>query len=128
MITIVFAGMLAGADPSAPFIHNFLECLHQVDADARSQKVAPDAFDAFAKQRCASVQGAYQASLVTEDVSHGMSHKEAVSDAASIIDSYYSERHDNYQVYFKRTQPAPNETPASPEKATPPPTPAAQPK
>jgi len=128
MITIVIAGLVAGADPSATAIHNFIECLHQVDADARSQKVAPDTFDSFAKQHCASVEGAYHASLVSEDVSHGMSHKEAVSDAASIIDSYYSERRDNYQAYFKRTQPTPDETPAPAPKVTPPPTPAAQPK
>jgi len=128
MITILIAGMVAGADPSAAYIRNFMQCLHDVDSDARSQKVAPDGFDAFARQHCASVETPYKASLVTEDVSHGMSHKEAISDAASVIDSYYSERRDGYQAFYKRNQAESEDTPASPPKVTPPPIPAAQPK
>ena len=128
MITILIAGMVAGADPSATYIRNFMQCLHDVDSDARSQKLAPEAFDAFARQHCASVEAPYKASVVTEDVSHGMSHKAAISDAASVIDSYYSERRDGYQAFYKRNQTASEDTPASPPKVTPPPTPAAAPK
>jgi hypothetical protein len=128
MITILIAGMLAGADPSATYIRNFMECLRDVDSEARSQKVAPDGFDAFARQHCANVETPYKASIVTEDVSHGMSRKEAVSDAASVIESYYSERRDNYQAFYKRSQSASADAPAAPPKVTPPPTPAAQPK
>lgn len=129
MITIVIAAMLGGADPGASSIHNFMQCLHQADADARSQKVVPDGFVAFAKQHCASVETPYHASLVGEDVSHGMSHKEAVSDAASIIDSYYSERLDNYKAFYKRNQPVVDDKAApSTPKVTPPPTLVSQPK
>lgn len=130
MISIVIAAMLGGAaDPADTYIHSFVECLHQADADARSQKIAPDGYAAFVRQHCSSPQESYHASLVTEDEKHGMSHKEAVSDAASIIDSYYSERSDNYQAFYKRTQPeTADKAPASPPKVTPPVVPAAQPK
>lgn len=128
MISIVIAALVAGADPSATYIHNFVECLHQVDSDVRSQKLAPDGFDAFARQHCATAETPYRASVVSEDVKHGMSHKDAVSDAASVIDSYYSERHDDYQAFYKHTQAAQDQAPPSTPGATPPPTPAAQPK
>jgi hypothetical protein len=129
MITIVVAALLGGADPGATFIHNFMQCLHEADANARSQKVAPDSYTAFARQHCSNPQESYHASLVSEDVKHGMSHKDAVSDAASIINSYYSERHDNYEAFYKRNQPvADDKAPPSAPQVTPPPTPASQPK
>lgn len=129
MITIVVAALLGGADPGATFIHNFMQCLHEADANARSQKVAPDSYTAFARQHCTSSEAPYKSSLVSEDVKHGMSHKEAVSDAASILDSYYSERLGNYQAFYKRNQPvADDKAPPSTPKVTPPPTPASQPK
>jgi hypothetical protein len=124
MIAIVVAAMIGGADPSAALIHDFNQCLRQAGSDAKTQKIAPDALVAFMRAHCSSAETPYKASLVTEDVKHGMSHKEAVSDAASIIESYYSERLDDYKVDYKPAdQPA-----ASTPKATPPPTPAAQPK
>lgn len=129
MITIIVAALLGGAEPVDTNIHNFLQCLHDTDASARSQKIAPDRYDDFAKQRCASAQAAYQTSLTSEDVKHGMSHREAVSDAASIIDSYYSERRDNYQAYYKRNQSADaDNSSSSPPKVTAPLTPASTPK
>lgn len=129
MITIVIAAMLAGGDPGSTSIQHFVQCLHDSDADAKSQKIAPDTYTAFARQHCASAASPYQASLISEDVKHGMSHKEAVSDAASIIDSYYSERLDNYKVFYKSNlSVADDKSPASPPKVTPAPTPASQPK
>jgi hypothetical protein len=131
MITIVVAALLggAGADPADTYIHSFVQCLHDADSNARSQKIAPDTYSGFARQHCSSPQESYHAALVTEDEKHGMSHKEAVSDAASVIDSYYSERSDNYQAFYKRMQPvADDKAPVPAPKVTPPVTPAAQPK
>lgn len=126
MIMIAVAAMLAGADPGAEPIHNFIQCLRQAVSDAKSQKVAPDGFVAFARQHCASAEAPYKSSVISADVQHGMSHKEAISDAASLADSYYSERLDDYKVGYKPPEQA--TATAAPAVATPPPTPAAQPK
>ena len=129
MITIVIAALVAGADPSATYIHDFMQCLRKADSDAKSQKIAPEAFIAFARQHCATAESPYQASLISEDVKHGMAHKEAVSDAALIIDSYYSERLDDYKTVYKRAQSVATEDSApSQPKVTPASTPASQPK
>lgn len=129
MITILIAAMLGGADPGAARIHDFNQCLHQAASDAETQKVTPELFTAFLRGHCATAEAPYKASLVIEDVKHGMSRKEAVSDAASIIASYYSDRLDNYKLIYKHTeQAASDSTPPAQPKVTPAPTPAAQPK
>lgn len=136
MIAIVVAAMIGSADPSAALIHDFIQCLRQAGSDATSQKIAPDAFVAFARAHCAAAEAPYKSSLVSEDVKHGMSHKEAVSDAVSIIDSYYSERFDDYKAATKfaqqsnanRSAPSQSQSAAAAPKAPPPPvTPASTP-
>lgn len=136
MIAIVVAALIGSADPSAALIHDFNQCLRQAGSDAQLQKIAPDAFVAFARAHCATAEAPYRASLVSEDVKHGMSHKEAVSDAASIVDSYYSERLDDFKAASKFAEqsnanapsvPSQSQSPAAAPKAAPPVTPASAP-
>jgi hypothetical protein len=95
MIGFVVAAMLAGA--GADLRHDFSDCLKQASAQARNQKVGIDGFVAFVRSNCATAESPFQASLVSANVSHGMSKKAAANDAASQIDDYYSERLDNYK-------------------------------
>ena len=104
MIGIVMSMLLAGA--GADLRHDFADCLKQADTKAQSQKVAVEGFVAFAKTTCASAQAPFESSLTTTNVSHGMSKKAAASDAADQIDSYYSERLENYKIEIEPLPPA----------------------
>ena len=105
IIFVAAAVAAAAADPSAGLLHKFMQCLTHADADAKTQKVTPDAFAAFMRQQCAGTETPYRASLVSADVQHGMSHKSAISDAASLIESYYSDRNEDYAVSYKLLAP-----------------------
>ena len=119
MITIVVAAMLAMAGNGADTRHDFVQCLKQASTDAKSQKVAADGFVAFAKNACGTVEGPFRSTLVSADVSHGMSRKESDSDAASQIGDYYSERLDSYkfEVESAAADAAKAEAPAKVEAA-----------
>lgn len=95
---IIFAAALMLAGAGADLRHDFSDCLKQASAQARNQKVGVEGFVAFAKTNCANTEAPFQASLVSANVSHGMSKKSAASDAASQIDDYYSERLDTYKA------------------------------
>jgi hypothetical protein len=96
MIVFVAAMMLAGADAGGDVRHDFVQCLKGALTQAKTQKMGVDGFVAFAKTTCASSESPFKASLVSADVSHGMSHKDSLSDAESQVSDYYSEWHDNY--------------------------------
>jgi hypothetical protein len=97
MITIVVAAMLAMAGNGADTRHDFVQCLKQASTDAKSQKIAADGFVEFAKNACVTVEAPFRSTLVSADVSHGMSRKDSDSDASSQIRDYYSERLDSYK-------------------------------
>lgn len=104
---IIFATALMLAGVGADLRHDFSDCLKQASAQARNQKVGVEGFVAFARTNCASAEAPFQASLVSTDVSHGMSKKSATADANSQIDDYYSERLDSYKVELEPLPPAP---------------------
>ena len=104
---IIFAAALMLGGAGADVRHDFSDCLKQASAQARNQKVGVEGFIAFAKTNCANAEAPFQASLVTANVSHGMSKKSAASDAASQIDDYYSERLDSYKIDMEPLPPEP---------------------
>ena len=106
MIGILVTMLLAGA--GADLRHDFADCLKQADSRAKSEKVAVEGFVAFAKTTCAGSEAPFQSSLTSANASHGMSKKAAATDAADQIDSYYTERLENYKIEL---QPLPPEKP-----------------
>ncbi len=106
MIGIFVTMLLAGA--GADLRHDFADCLKQADSKAQTQKLAAEGFIAFAKTTCAGSQAPFESSLTSANISHGMSKKAAATDAADQIDSYYTERLENYKISL---QPLPAEKP-----------------
>ena len=106
MIGIFVTMLLAGA--GADLRHDFADCLNQADSKAQTQKLAAEGFIAFAKTTCAGSQAPFESSLTSANISHGMSKKAAATDAADQIDSYYTERLENYKIEL---QPLPPEKP-----------------
>lgn len=96
MIVFVASMMLAAAGSGADSRHDFVQCLKGAAAQAKTQKIGADGFVAFARTTCAASEEPFKASLVSANVSHGMSRKDSVSDAASQVSDYYTEWHDNY--------------------------------
>lgn len=105
MIMLIAAMMLAGGGNGADSRHDFVTCLKQASVDAKSKKIGADGFADFAKTSCAAVEAPFKASLVSTDVSHGMSRRDSDSDAASQISDYYSERADSYKFEVESAQP-----------------------
>ena len=120
---MLIAMMIAGG--GADLRHDFADCLKQAANKAQREKVGADTFVDYARTNCASAEAPFQASLVSSNVSHGMSKKAAASDAAAQISDYYSERLDNYKIEL---QPIPAATVAAKPAETLAPTPASQPK
>lgn len=118
MIVYVVAALLAGSGAGADLRHEFVECLKGVSTQAKTQKVGVEAFIDFARTNCANSEAPFKASLVNADVTHGMSRKESVSDAASQLNDYYSEWLDNYKADVGTTAPAKGA--AAPGSAPPP--------
>jgi hypothetical protein len=110
MIVIAAAMLLAGADTSS-LRHDFADCLKQASARAKTQKVEPDGFVAFAKSACAGVEAPFVSALTSANVSHGMAKKAAASDAQSQVGDYYSERLDSYKMDLQPLPPAPPKQP-----------------
>ncbi len=113
MIVLAVAVMLAGAS-EAETRHNFSECLNRAMTQAQAQKVAPDAFIAFAQTACGATAAPFEEALVKTNVGHGMARKAAQTDAASQVTDYYSERLENYRFMVEPapTQPAPTQAAA----------------
>lgn len=104
MISVIaFAVMLAAGSGDAR--HDFVVCLKDASSQAKTQKIASDAFEAFARTNCAAVSEPFKSQLVAADVQHGMSRKDSVSDADSQISDYYSEWLDNYSASLEPLAP-----------------------
>jgi hypothetical protein len=118
MIVIAAALLLAGS--GADVRQSFVSCLKSAATQAQQQKIAADAFVAFARTNCASAEEPFKASLVSANVQHGMSRKESASDASQQVSDYYSE----WNAKYADDAPPPA---AAPKVTPPPPTPASAP-
>ena len=66
----------------------FIACLRQAVEKANSNKLKPDAFEAFARQTCAEQITSFRQGLVSFDVKAGGPRKRAESDADLQIEDY----------------------------------------
>jgi hypothetical protein len=90
MIVAFVALMAAPIDTAAKAPRTaFAECLKQALAEARTQKVAADAFDAFARTQCATTEDALKKAVMAIDVRNGIARKDAADNARQEMDDYY---------------------------------------
>ena len=107
----------------------FRSCLKQASTKASSDKVAADGYEAYVRNACGGELGSFKGAVVKFDMGNKMSKKASDDDADSMIADFVGSALDNYK-YLTRggvTQVASAPAPAK-TIATPPPTPAAQPK
>ena len=89
----------------------FRTCLHEASDKATKEKVAGDAFEAYARNACGVQMGALKSAVVAFRMKNGMSRKAAGDDAEMTVDDYVGTSVDKYQFFAaenaKNSAPAP---------------------
>jgi hypothetical protein len=109
----------------------FQTCLKNAVDKAQSQKVAGDGYEAFVRTECGGQMNSFRAAVTAFDIKNKMTHKDASSDADSMIADFVTGSADHYRYVLKSdpaggagAKPAATEAKAT---ITPAPTPAAAP-
>ena len=100
---------------------SFRSCLRDAATKANSQKVAGDAYEAYARNECSAQLGSLKTAVVAFRMKNGMARKAAADDAEMTVDDYVATSVDKYQFMASMNTPKP----ATASPATPPATPAA---
>jgi hypothetical protein len=104
----------------------FTACLKQADSKATGERVAGDAFEAFARNTCSAQLGTLRSALVGMNVKNGMGRKAATDDANMMIDDYLASSIDHYK-FMASSNPTPPKAAPPAASATPAATPASAP-
>ena len=75
----------------------FRACLKDASGKATSQKIAPDAYEAFIRNACTAQLGALRSAVISFRMKNGMAHKAAADDADMTVDDYVGTSVDNYK-------------------------------
>jgi hypothetical protein len=95
----------------------FKTCLKEASNTALGSKVTAEAYEVYVRNACSNELGSFKTATVKFDMSNKMSKKDAGDDAESMISDFVSSALEHYKYVAGASGPA-----------TPPPTPAAQPK
>ncbi|GAA4757818.1 hypothetical protein GCM10023264_27500 [Sphingomonas daechungensis] len=74
----------------------FRACLKQASAEAKDQKVATDAFSAFARQKCSAQESGFKSAIWAFDSKNKMSKKESESNAEAQVEDFVATASDHY--------------------------------
>jgi hypothetical protein len=99
----------------------FRACLKDAGGKATSQKLAPDAYEAFIRNACTAQLGALRSAVISFRMKNGMGHKAAADDADMTVDDYVGTSVDNYKFMADFNAPPKSAVAAAPQA-----TPAAQ--
>ena len=92
----------------------FRGCLREATSKATSEKVAPDAIEAYLRGACTVQMQSLRSALIAFRLKNGMAKKAAAEDAAMTVDDYVATPVDNFK--FQSTMNAPAQVQASPPK------------
>ena len=108
----------------------FRVCLKEANTKAVSEKVAPDAFDAYVRSACSGQLSSFKTAAMNFDMKNKMSKKAAGDDADAMVGDFLSSALERYEYDFSKLNGPPKQEAAAakPTAATPQPTPAAVPK
>jgi hypothetical protein len=106
----------------------FRACLKDAGGKAASQKIAPDAYEAFIRGACTAQLGALRSAVISFRMKNGMARKAAADDADMTVDDYVGTSVDNYKFMADyNAPPKPAAAPPATAQATPATTPPATP-
>ncbi|HVM23665.1 MAG TPA: hypothetical protein VM308_10285 [Sphingomicrobium sp.] len=89
----------------------FRGCLRDAAAKATTEKVAPDAIEAYLREACSKQMATLKEAVIAFRTKNGMARKAAVSDADMTVDDYVATPVEKYQ--FMATLNAPKPQPAA---------------
>lgn len=92
------------------------DCFKSASASAKSEKVAADDFESYARDKCSAQIASLRGALTAFNQKNGMAKKAAAEDADLTIDDYLASPIDHYRFSAGNSA-----QPASPPQPTPPP-------
>jgi hypothetical protein len=99
MIIVAMTMFLAGIDMSASTQRKALvTCLQQVQAKAKTDKVATGGFEAYARTNCSGQMNALRDALIVIDSKNGIGRSEAAANARMDIDTYFATAVERYTM------------------------------
>ena len=100
MIALVMGSALymiaAQASMAAP-TNAFKDCLRQTSAKAKTEKVAPANYEAYARNACSAQLAGLTSAITSFNVKNGMKRKDAADDAELTAGDYLTSSVDKYQ-------------------------------
>lgn len=76
----------------------YLACLKTGLESAKTQKMPADAYEAYLRQNCASVEASFEASLIAFDVKNKVPRKQAATDAQLQVDDFVTSSVERYKL------------------------------
>ena len=108
----------------------FKSCLSAATSKAKSDNVAPDAYEAYVREACSAQLTDLRSALISFDVKNGVSRKNAAQNADMTVQDYVGTSVDKYQFLAKALTPTVKSADVTPQPtptAAPQPTPASAP-
>ena len=100
MIALIAASavsmLMSQAAIAAPTIA-YKDCLKQTSSQAKKEKVAADAYEAYVRNACSGQITALRDALIAFEVKNGTKRKDAAQDADMTVDDYLASSVDNYK-------------------------------
>ena len=97
----------------------FRDCLKEASTKATTEKVAGDAYEAYARNACGVSLTGLKSAVVAFRMKNGMSRKAAGADADMTVDDYLATSVDKYQFMASQNAPAKPAAAATQAAATP---------
>ena len=83
----------------------FRNCLKEASTKATTEKVAGDAYEAYARNACSVPMSTLKSAVVAFRMKNGMSRKAAGDDADMTVDDYVATSVDKYQFFASQNAP-----------------------
>lgn len=97
----------------------FRSCLKEAATKASSQKVAADAYEAYARSTCGAQLSSLKSAVIAFRMKNGMAKKAAADDADMTVDDYLATSVDKYQFIASASAPQAPAAVTQPVQATP---------
>ena len=92
----------------------FRSCLREASAKANTEKVAGNAYEAYARSACSAQMTALKSAVVAFRMKNGMARKAAGEDADMTVDDYLATSVDKYQFMAEMNAPKPQTSASQP--------------
>ena len=97
----------------------FRNCLKDASTKATSEKIAGDAYEAYARNACSVPMSSLKSAVVAFRMKNGMSRKAAGDDADMTVDDYLATSVDKYQFFASQNGPQQKPAAAATQAAAP---------